>query len=343
MRASLRASVERLGQDLVELLQRAVQDCLIGCVEWSGPAACHYVYFRDVIAQQNNGSPVSESYAFVPRYSIQGLPLSQGAPLTLGEWQRTSSMHSQVEHRSLALAVDHHAMHARQTSIRDSRVLRPPAVERLVAAVPDWLYDFVRVVEAQLIREQVEVADLSAGTVHATRPAPQPTFRSEPALVLGPFVLTGWTQSDIDAEQQLLDEQAAAATRLAREQTARWELRLWSPLARALIFISVVLFGCMLWITPGTRIWFAVAAGLGVLAATQVARARCALVGVAPRWYHLASAGAVVSALCCSACLFLLSVNRGRVLDSLLAALLVCAAFWLSQANAKSPVAGSNE
>ena len=92
-------------------------------------------------------------------------------------------------------------INAVRTSIRDSRVVMPPEVERLVEHIPAWLYPFVRVIDGTICRERIIERDTRVEDWVNVQVHDEPIFGWEPAVIIGPYVLTGWGPREIEQEQ----------------------------------------------------------------------------------------------------------------------------------------------
>lgn len=189
---ALRESLARFVEELFRFLEHLVDQHLVGLVEWPGPNACRYHFFKEVIIQESGPA------------KIDALDTFHGKQVTRDG--RTTDMHRQLRitekgsHHHRHARHEHHVMDAFYTTIRNSRVVVPLNVQALIDNIPCWLYPFVRVIDGQIIRERIIEQDYRQEAWQQVRLADEPVFGCEPAVIIGPFVLAGWGPREIAAE-----------------------------------------------------------------------------------------------------------------------------------------------
>jgi hypothetical protein len=108
-------------------------------------------------------------------------------------------------------------MNAVCTTIRNSQVVMPPQVARLVEQVPDWLYPFVHVIDGDIFRERIIEQDTGVETWTDVHVRDEPIYGCEPGVIIGPYVLTGWGPREVGQEQA----RRKTVEKTAMAQTAR--------------------------------------------------------------------------------------------------------------------------
>ena len=114
--------------------------------------------------------------------------------------QRIEETRGKGQHQHRFARHQHEVMNAVRTSIRNSQVVMPPAVVRLVEVVPVWLYDFVQVIDGDIFRERVIEQDTNLEYWADVQVRDEPIIGCEPGVIIGPYVLTGWGPREVAAE-----------------------------------------------------------------------------------------------------------------------------------------------
>jgi hypothetical protein len=160
-------------------------------------------------------------------------------------------------------------MHAFATTIRNSTVIMPAKIARLVTTIPDWIYPFVRIIDGTVMRERILELEYRTDITQQITPRDEPIYGGDPALAIGSFVLTGWGPRDIEPLQKLIEEESKAAEERRFLSQALRQRRVWRASAWVLIPLAVVL---IIWRHiggPDAIILSAVAFCLGLYAALQ--------------------------------------------------------------------------
>lgn len=206
LEASLSEEVDRFSKQFVELLEHMVDLELFGLVEWLPKQCCRYHFFRRVVIQEPEVRTQSINETFVN--DSEG---SSGQRI-IGN-RRTTSTRT-VRHEIRFGRHQHELINAVRTSIRNSTVIMPPPIVRLVDSVPIWLYPFVEVIDGQIVRELIIERDISVEDWTQVDVRDEPIIDIDPAIVIGPYVLSGWGSMEIRKEQerrQVAQQQATEA------------------------------------------------------------------------------------------------------------------------------------
>ncbi len=249
---ALSEAVRDFSKQFIELLAKLVDAEMFGLVEWLPNQCCSYHFFKQVVIQDNEGAStrVENSY-FSGAYRHRSRNERVGT-------RRKEVVKGKGQHHYRLARHQHEVMNAVRTSIANSRVVMPPPVKLLVENVPDWLDEHVKVIDGDLFRERIVERDAGCENWADIQVQDEPIYGTEPGVIIGPFVLTGWGPREVEAE----------TTR--REQEAEQELA--AEAARALpplVFIALVISSLAL----GTIMIGLAKGGIGLLVAVMVAMA----------------------------------------------------------------------
>jgi len=191
---ALQQEVENFARQFFDLLDHLVKRKLCGHVEWSPNQCCSYYFFRRVVIQT---AAETNNHVVEARH-----PISKNEDLRWVTGQRTTTTTQNVTHRIQSARHEHDLIEAMRTSIRNSNVVMSPPITRLVESVPDWLYPFVEVVDGRIVREHKEEEFLNSEEWTRVDVHDEPIFHFDPAIIIGPFVLTGWGPAECHREQE---------------------------------------------------------------------------------------------------------------------------------------------
>lgn len=192
---SLAAGVHDFTARFLELLARLVDRELFGLVEWHPNHCCSYHFFKRVVIQENEGASRQVTTAY-----RDDVPDSAALRTVVGK-RTTKEVRGKGRHTHRLARHEHGVMKAVRTSMADSRVVMPPPVGRLVKTVPDWLAPFVQVIDGQIFRERIIERDTKVATWEDVEVRDEPILGWEPAVIIGPYVLTGWGPREVEREQ----------------------------------------------------------------------------------------------------------------------------------------------
>ncbi len=244
--AALTQEVAEFTKQFFELLAKLVDRQLFGLVEWLPNHCCSYHFFKHVVIQENNGASErvhSETYfnRAAERDAATGSRVvgSRQIEVTRG----------QGEHQHRFARHQHEVMNAVRTSIRNSQVIMPPAVVQLIKVVPEWLYDFVQVIDGDIFRERIIEQDTKVENWADVQIRSEPIIRDEPIIgwepgvIIGPYVLTGWGPREVAAES---DRRNSVAADAAREHSVKAARRRAPLFTAATLAVTLVALGLLL-------------------------------------------------------------------------------------------------
>ena len=236
--ASARKDLQQFCRCVESSLKEMAELQLIGILEWVGPNACKYHFFTEVVC--HDGTQTTES----------GLKSRERS------WEErrnnlVTRFAAYIEKKTTALISirrarhEHHVIHAFHTTIGNSTVTTLPRHRQLLDAIPDWLRDFVRVIDGTLVRELVIERECCRKTWSEVEVIDMPQFDCEPAVVIDQYALTGWGPREIQQEKQRQAEERVTASKVASDIEWRWWLTGVFP--TALAFIGTAGFRPDLW------------------------------------------------------------------------------------------------
>lgn len=223
---ALKASAERLIAQFLEGLDGLVERQLLGLAHWPGQNAVKYRFYQQRIrAQAEERTVTTETSQSVTKGWLRGTV-------------ETIRRQMVVLSTPLEISLDchhHDAVNAFLTTIENSKVVMPVAVQQLIKAIPAWMRPLIRIIDGYLVRERVdpkktsrtsvvtevkeevftEVNPLqSGGRIHDAWQSFSEAFVEvepidgwsvrygfDPAVVLGRIVLTGWGPQEIEKAQ----------------------------------------------------------------------------------------------------------------------------------------------
>ena len=224
LQTAVNEAVTEFTTQFFELLAKLVERQLFGLVEWLPNHCCGYHFFKRVILQENLG--ISQSVVAGTQYfeSDSATRDPQTAPRIVGRQTIKETHHGQHHHRFARH--EHSVMNSVCTTIRNSQVVMPPQVVRLIEQVPEWLYPFVQVIDGDIFRERIIEQDTGVETWTDVRVRDEPIYGCEPGVIIGPFVLTGWGPREVGEEQsrrhKIQDTALQQATERGASRRAPW-------------------------------------------------------------------------------------------------------------------------
>lgn len=239
LEAALTQSVAEFSAQFLGLLANLVDRQLFGLVEWLPNHCCSYHFFKQVVIQENDGAServLTETFfdQITERDSDTGRQI-------IGK-QQVERTHGQGRHEHRLARHQHEVMNAVRTSILNSQVVMPPVVQELVKVVPDWLDDFVYVIDGDIFRERIIEQDIRAEKWADVQVYDEPIIGCEPGVIIGPYVLTGWGPREVAAE---LERKRVGDAIAAREESLVAAGRRAPLLGAAAVALTLVALGLL--------------------------------------------------------------------------------------------------
>jgi hypothetical protein len=223
LESSLTEAVNHFTQEFLLLLARMVDRGQVGLVEWLPNNCCSYHFFRQVVIQHRGRTTEREvrqtiaiAPQLAPRYTVVGT--------------RTMEQTTRGQHAFRLARHEHEVMNAVRTTIANSRVVIPPPVARLIENVPRWLYPGVEIIDGQIFRERIIERDTGVADWTDVEVRDEPIFGSDPAVIIGPYVLVGWGPREIEEEERRRAAEHVVADTFPSTEAAP----VWLTISRAL-------------------------------------------------------------------------------------------------------------
>lgn len=187
LKSSLNQEFEKLQKQFVtEMLEMLIQLVgleAIGLVEWFASDKCTYSsYVRKCEFSNFNQTMLSTLYE------------------EEGRWKRSDKREKAVEEKRTLVRRIQHLVEATEYKVGESKVTVPREQIDFLRTIPQWLSPAIRIVEGMLIRETMVEQDLGVQKLTETEDRVQ--WHNDPAITLGPFVLSAWGEAEIRREEQ---------------------------------------------------------------------------------------------------------------------------------------------
>ena len=187
LKSSLHQEFEKLKKQFVtEMLEMLVQLVgleAIGLVEWFASDKCTY-----------------SSYVRKCKFSNFNQTMSRTLYEEQGRWKRHDKREKAVEEKRTLVRRIQHLVEAAEYKVGESKVTVPREQLDFLRTIPQWLSPAIRIVEGMLIRETMAEQDLGVQKLTETEDRVQ--WHNDPAITLGPFVLSAWGEAEIRREEQ---------------------------------------------------------------------------------------------------------------------------------------------
>jgi len=247
-RLSLQQEFEQLKKqfvtEMLEMLIELVGLEALGLVEWFGEEACTYSsYVRTCEFTKTGERNVNRSLFF------EDGGLKQRDKIEIGlEGKRTLVRRIQ------------HLVEATESKVGEAKLIIPREQLDFLRTIPTWISPAIRIVEGMLIRETIVKQDLGVKTFTATEDRVQ--WHNDPAITLGPFVLSAWGETEIRREEQRqIDAQKDVDNDPENPQDRRW------PWNKVTGFTLLLVASLVIQIYPANRFSVLVGFAIGWIAA----------------------------------------------------------------------------
>lgn len=181
----------------------------VGIVHFTGPTTGHYYYFRPYTMHTVKVTDRTE-------ISVdQTVPFGQQTTYT----NISGNSHKIIE---WVERHDHHIVRARVDTLPDYTEIIPGRIISALERAPEWLRPHLRIVSGDITKEVVARRVVRDTTeVHERTTS---VYKGSPAVVLGSYVLNGWSSDDTDREDSGYyrgQKVYSAAKQAARSRTLR--------------------------------------------------------------------------------------------------------------------------
>ena len=143
----------------------------------------------------------------------------------------------------------------------------------MVEHIPKWLYPFIQVIDGTICRERIIERDTRVDDWVNEVVRDEPIFGCEPAVILGPYVLTGWGPREVDREVERRQTLQTAAEQEQAQKVARRRAP-WMITGAAALGLVAVLLSVLRLPVAGVNLAVLVMATAALAAAWQAAKDR---------------------------------------------------------------------
>ena len=256
LKASLEKSLHTLIADLIEGLGLLTERSIAGLAHWTSSNTVKYHFFRRFVEEQSRTTRTK-----------RGGVRRRSKAEAFGDFRRWKRVNKRLTTTKVSCRLAHHrheTIDAIHTSIDNSQVVMPQFVQALVRQIPDWMRPSISVIDGYLIRETVQEREICQRELTQVETFEELLYGHEPAVCLGPYVLTGWGPREIDAENQRRKQDTSVT---AESHSARfWGASAaasqvfcvlfahvgWLPLAAVLFIFGMA--SATLWISQASRV-----------------------------------------------------------------------------------------
>ncbi len=218
LRTALSEAAADFAKQFFELLARLVDRQLFGLVEWLPNHCCNYHFFKQVVIQENEGASQRVAGMRIDDFNPRD---PEAAGRIIGR-RTIHDIRGEGKHYHRFARHEHSVMNAGCTTIRISRVVVPPQVVPLLERIPEWLYPLVQMIDGDIIRERIIEQDTRVENWADVQVRDEPIFGWEPAVIIGPYVLTGWGPREVGQEQARRKTVEKTATAQTARRRAPW-------------------------------------------------------------------------------------------------------------------------
>lgn len=204
------SKIDTVCTEILQHLIRLVDLEVIAFIEWYEDSACTYQRFTRRLEVEQVGKTNSELAMELVGKRLRKTTRNS----TVGTTSRKLRRHIQ------------HLVRAEAQLIGESKVLIPREQRTMIESLPDWLAPSIRIVEGMLIRETLVEQDLGVHTWEIKNDVVQ--WHNDPAIVLGPFVLSAWGPTEVQKEIEI-QKKESEKVRKKLESTGTEEKRRTSP------------------------------------------------------------------------------------------------------------------
>ncbi len=169
-------------------LQALLDAQQIGQIQWVSPRVCKFYFYRNVIEDEDLGVRSKGGPTVTER--------RQGSQIT----QTVKQLKERSIRRTVKHALHYHElMECQRLPSSDSRIAMPARVRDMLSMAPKFLGQFAEVVIGdEIFRRIVERDVRSEKVTEEFEDVKQFTYTTrDPAIVVGPYVITGWEPEEI--------------------------------------------------------------------------------------------------------------------------------------------------
>lgn len=189
LNAKLHRACDQLASGFVSLLDNMRDKSLVGTIHWTTETDCKLDFFRHVVIHESKATVTQTS----EQVTDDAHPILRFREI---ESTKVSDQHLLAKH-------EHHVTQAVAHRIEEKWYPIPEQFQPLLDAIPSWLRPHVRILEGHQYLERIFVKNLRKKEWQTD--IVRREFETEPAILIGSYVLAGWGQAELDRELLRLD------------------------------------------------------------------------------------------------------------------------------------------
>ena len=230
--------------EMLEMLIELVGLEALGLVEWFGEEACTYSSYVRTCEFEKTGERALNTNFYIE----------------LGMWKKRTQVSVELKGKRTLVRRTQHLVEATESKVAESKLIIPREQLGFLKTIPTWISPAIRIVEGMLIRETIAKQDLGVKTFTATEDRVQ--WHNDPAITLGPFVLSAWGETEIRREEQRqIDAQKDVGSDPENPKDRRW------PWNKVTGFTLLLVASLVIQIYPANRFSVLVGFAIGWIAA----------------------------------------------------------------------------
>ncbi len=173
LKTEFRSETDRIARRIATTLHYLADFNIVGLVDWLTADVCTFHYFT-WSADHSSSSKTERT----------------------GDIMAWNTLITRVNHTTTLRRTrhTHHVVNAGMHLVTDYKGKMPKRVKRLIESAPAWLKPYLVVIDGtETLSERVTAvaSEQTEQTVHSV-------VRYDPAIAIGPFILTGWNESEVD-------------------------------------------------------------------------------------------------------------------------------------------------
>ncbi len=193
---NIQQSITQTKHKMLDQLVKLVEREVLSIIEWFADDKCTFRHFTRECVVEHDKTTIDE----------QVIPIAFGEAIRKRTFKSTGT-----SKRSLVQRIQH-LVNARPLPHDGATLPIPRGQQAILEALPTWISPAIKIVEGTVIRATVAIQEQGAHQWAEQRVVEDKVqWHTDPAIVLGPFVLSAWGQEEIDAEVALREQEELAA------------------------------------------------------------------------------------------------------------------------------------
>jgi hypothetical protein len=186
--AAVLQSVAQLVAAFSTSLRTFTKRCVCGLIDRPNDEVCRFTFFDEILTKRTTKSQKRKRKKSSTQQVQAGKRVMGFDTVTTSETTDTDCRFTRHEH---------HLMNVTELAPGFARWPVPTRVEVLIVSAPSWVRPQLRIVEGTVVVERTITWESSKSATRVIDERDVPVYAPDPALVLGDFVLAGWSEEEI--------------------------------------------------------------------------------------------------------------------------------------------------